>query len=251
MDWWEDYFDEVYLKVYRHIGLEDGERIGREVDFIERALNLKEGMDVLDVGCGQGRHAVELSLRGYRVVGLDYSDYLLSVAVERGRERGADVRFVKGDMRFMDFDGQFDAAFLFFTTFGYFDDDENFRVLKNISRALRRGGRLLIDLSNPFRILDNMERRSWLMLEDGSVYLEELRLNPESMRVDAEILILKKGGESVRRRRSVRIYTPAELLFLMELAGIRKVALYGDYDFSPFGRQSRRLIVVGEKDEVE
>ncbi len=247
MGWWEDYFDEIYARVCKHIGLEDEGRIKREVDFIEKALGLKEGMKVLDVGCGQGRHAVELALRGYEVVGLDYSRYLLDLAEKRASNRGVSVRLIYGDMRIMDFREEFDAAFLFYTTFGFFSDEENFRVLGNVSKVLRRDGRLMLDTNNPFRVLDNLESRSWLVLEDGSVYLEELNLNPETMRVEVRIRFVDGKCEVINRRRSVRIYTPAELIFLMGQVGVEKVSVYGDYDLSPFSRRSKRMVIVGRK----
>lgn len=94
--WWENYFDEIYLILYKF--LDEPERVKREVDFIEKALELKKGMKILDLACGQGRHAIELARRGYDVKGFDYSDYLIKVAKERAGKENLKIEFIKGDM---------------------------------------------------------------------------------------------------------------------------------------------------------
>ena len=104
---------------------------------------------MLDVGCGYGRHAMELAARGFHVVGLDLSTPLLVRGGEEANRRGLEINFVRGDMRELDFDAQFDAAYCLFSTFGYFDDETNKRTAANIARALKPGGRVALAAWGP------------------------------------------------------------------------------------------------------
>ncbi len=246
MDWWKDYFDEIYLKLYSF--LENPEAVKKQCDFIEKAMELKKDMRILDLACGQGRHAIELAKRGYDITGLDYSEYLLSVASERARKEGVEVNFIKGDMRELPFENEFDAIYMFFTSFGYFSDEENFRVLKEVSKSLKKGGKFLIDLSNPIMVIKNFQYESWILTKDGLICLEQNEFDPVKMRTRTLRLVFKEGKEINRKEHIVRLYTPAELSYLMELAGLKTIKFYGDWrDFSEYNENSRRLIIVAEK----
>jgi len=245
MDWWKEYFDEVYLKIYSQV--DQDERIKREVDFIERVLELKKGMKVLDVGCGQGRHVIEFATRGHDVTGFDYSEYLLSVARKRAEHIGIPVKFVQGDMREIPFINEFDAAYLFFTTFGYFSDEDNFKTLKKISDVLKKGGKILIDQFNPFRALKEFQKKSWILTEEGIMCLDQNELDLLKMQIKTLRIIFKDGKEIQRKEHFVRLYTPAEISYLLNLVGIHTRQYYGDYNFSQFNENSSRLIIIGEK----
>ncbi len=139
-EWFREFFDHAYYETYAPWQTEDVNR--REAEFIARALELPPGSKLLDVGCGFARHAVHLAQMGYRVVCLDVSDYLLEKARERIKSFGVEdrVEIVKMDMRYMNFENEFDGAYIFFTTFGYFSDEENERVIENLARALKPRG---------------------------------------------------------------------------------------------------------------
>ncbi|RKZ26956.1 class I SAM-dependent methyltransferase [bacterium] len=240
MEWWKDYFDEVYFRLYQ--GLEKVEIVQREVDFIERALELKKGMMVLDIACGSGRHVIELEKRGYEVIGIDYSGYLISVAKRRSEK----VKWVRGDMRNLPFKEYFDAAYIFFTAFGYFQDEENLKTLMEVNRVLKKEGKFLLELINPFWVLDRFQRRMWFEGE-GILCLEENEFDLHSMRVHSKRKIMKDGKVVDEREHSIRIYLPGELSFLLNLSGFIVKNLYGDHSLSPFERNSRRLIILAEK----
>ena len=108
MAWYQDYFTTEWMR-FRDIEAML-EKTPSEVDFLEKALGISPPGKVLDVGCGFGRHAIELAARGYRVTGLDLSSELLKEAKKRSRQRGTVVTWVKKDMREMEFDAEFDAV---------------------------------------------------------------------------------------------------------------------------------------------
>ena len=141
-EWFERWFGEEYLRAYAHRDDEDAERLVGLLDTLGVA---GAGQRVLDLACGPGRHTAALARRGARVVGLDLSRVLLLAA----REAGAD-RLVRADMRSLPFrDAAFDAVLNLFTSFGYFTEDvEHETVLREVARALRPGGRFVLDFLN-------------------------------------------------------------------------------------------------------
>jgi len=246
MEWWKNYFDEIYLEIYSF--LDNPELNQKQADFIEKALELEKGMKILDLACGQGRHAIELAKKGYNITGLDYSDYLLKVARERAGKENVRINFVKGDMRNIPFENEFDAVYNFFTSFGYFSDEENFKVLKEINKCLKKGGKFLIDSSNPIRVIKELMPQTWFEVENRIYCLEKSEIDYINMRIKLERVILRNGKEIDRKVHYVRVYTPAELSYLMKLAGLKPIEFYGDWrDFSEYDENSRRLIIIAEK----
>ncbi len=249
MDWWEEYFDELYLEMYAFVDREDASR--KQVEFIERALKLERGMRVLDLACGQGRHAIPLARRGYRVIGLDYSPVLLSEAVRRDSD--GRVLFVRGDMRSIPFrDGSMDAVYSFFTSFGYFSHRDNVKVLGEVARVLKRGGRFLLDLSNPVRIVRNPVGESVMQFGDRRL-VERYRLNGGEMVVHSTLQFFRRLPDGrwemvAQREHRVMLYTPSRLKHIFDGLGMEVEALYGDWrDASSYSEDSRRLILVARR----
>jgi ubiquinone/menaquinone biosynthesis C-methylase UbiE len=245
MNWWENYFDEIYLKIYFPF-VDKPERIKKEVDFIEKALELKKDMKILDLACGQGRHAIEFAKRGYKITGLDYSDYLLKVAEEKAKKENLEINFLKGDMRELPFNEEFDAIYNFFTSFGYFSDEDNLRVLKSVSKSIKKGGKFLIDTINIFWILKNFQYEMWKLIEDLLV-LEKNEFNPLTGRMKNKRIIFKNGKEIDRREFELRLYTPSELSYLLSINSLEAEKFYGDYDGNEYTIDKRRLIILARK----
>jgi SAM-dependent methyltransferase len=170
-EWPVAFFDDDYLRIYR--AMISPEMTAGEVDFLETALALPTGGEVLDVACGYGRHAIGLARRGYRVTGVDFNPHYLEAAEDDATAVGATARWVTADMRALPFEREFDGAYSYFTSFGYFSDEENERVLAGVARALRPGGRFLLDVLNRDWILTHPQQRVWNPLEDGSLLMEE------------------------------------------------------------------------------
>ena len=103
-------------------------------------LSLPPGASVVDLGCGRGRHAIPLSRRGYRVTGVDLSEKMLGLARERAQREGASVVWVREDMRKFVRRGAFDACLSLFTSFGFFNDEENELVIGNVAKSPKEGG---------------------------------------------------------------------------------------------------------------
>lgn len=155
-NWYERSFNRDYLKLYSYkdsTAVQEVEGILKYLSLPARAL-AASAPKILDLACGWGRHAIELAARGYRVTGLDISEFMLEEAKRRAIEREVAVRWVQGDARQMKFKGEFDAVLNIFTSFGYFEDDrENVKVLEKVKQALVLDGQFLLDVDNPLHFI--------------------------------------------------------------------------------------------------
>jgi SAM-dependent methyltransferase len=247
--WFEEVFDEDYL---RTLPFMRADQTLREVEFISNALTAAPGSEILDVGCGYGRHAIELVQRGFSVTGLDLSLPLLIRAADEAQRRSLSVNFVHADMREMAFEKQFDGAYSMLTSFGYFDEETNLRVAERIGRALKPGGRLLLDILNRDYVVADLPVRVWWE-GTGCVVLEEVDFNFHTSRINTHRSIVFEDGRQLEQELSVRAYSLHEIGRLLRQAGFRVIDVSGGLatrgDF--FGSASRNLLIVAEKREDE
>jgi SAM-dependent methyltransferase len=246
--WFAEIFDEDYLRTLPFL---TPQATQAEAEFVIETMNLAAGAQVLDVGCGYGRHAMELAARGFHVVGLDLSTPLLVRGGEEAHRRGLTINFVRGDMRELDFENQFDAAYCLFSTFGFFDDETNKKTLQNVARALKPHGKILIEILNRDYVIQDLPTRVWWE-GDGCVVLEEVELNYFSSRIQVNRSVVFDDGRQVEQEISVRAYSLHEVGKLMHAAGFRVLEVSGGYQMRGrfFGNQSRQIIVLAERKEV-
>ena len=240
-DWWAEWFNQTYLEVYGHRDLESARE---EAAFASQTLSLHPGSRILDLCCGNGRHSRALRDAGFKTTtSLDYSATLL----EQAQSVHDAKRLVRGDMRSLPFStGCFDALVMFFTSFGYFEDEqEDIAVLGEIARVLApegetTGGGYIIDFLNPAHVRENLVPRSERRLGNRMV-LEERRLVQDGARVEKLITICDESGER-RFRESVRLYSREEMTALLAGVGLEPSAVYGDFAGSTWHEDSPRSI---------
>ena len=191
---------------------------------------------------------MELAAKSYKVTGLDLSLPLLIRAADAARRVGVNVNFIHGDMREMTFENEFDGAYCMFTSFGYFDDDTNRKVAANLARAIKPGGKLLIDVVNRDYIVHDLPTRVWWQ-GDGCVVLEEVDFNYFSSRVQVQRSIIFEDGRQVEQEISIRAYSLHEIGKVLHHSGFRVTEVSGGLSLRGkfFGANSRQLIVVAEK----
>jgi SAM-dependent methyltransferase len=243
--WFEDIFDEDYLRTLPFL---TPQATQMEAQFVMDALAIAAGTQVLDVGCGYGRHAMELAARGYHVVGLDSSLPLLLRGADEAQRRGLTINFVHGDMRDMAFDAQFDGAYCLFSTFGYFDDETNKKTAQNICRALKPGARCVFEVLNRDYIIAELPLRVWWE-GDGCVVLEEVDFNYFSSRLISNRSVVFDDGRQLEQEISIRSFALHELGKLLHSAGFRVVEVSGNMITKGrfFGAQSRDIVVIAER----
>jgi SAM-dependent methyltransferase len=243
--WFEEVFDEDYLRTLPFIGVT---QTAREVAFIEGSLEPSPGAELLDVACGHGRHAIELAQKGYKVTGLDLSLPLLIRAADDAQRRAVSVNFVHADMREIAFERQFDAATCMLTSFGYFDEDTNLRVAEGIARALKPGGRFLLDVVNRDYVVGDLPTRIWWE-GAGCVVLEEVDFNFQTSRLVSRRSVVFDDGRQLEQEISIRAYGLHELGRLLRQAGFRVLDVSGSTATRSqfFGSASRSLMILSEK----
>jgi SAM-dependent methyltransferase len=243
--WFEEVFDDDFLRTLPTLTQRQTER---EAQFIVDALELQPGASVLDLGCGHGRHAMALAQRGFKVTGLDLSLPLLIRAADNARRASLNVNFIHGDMRETTFEEEFDAAYCMFTTFGYFDDDTNRKVAANLSRALKPGGKLLLDVVNRDYLVRDLPTRVWWQ-GDGCVVLEEVDFNYFSSRLQVQRSIIFEDGRQMEHEISIRAYSLHEIGKVLHHSGFRVTEVSGGLTLRGkfFGAVSRQILVCAEK----
>ena len=219
-----------------------------EVEFICETLELLQGATVLDLCCGQGRHSQLLADKGIKVVGLDSSRFLLTEAQKNGSSSQNRTHLIEGDARHIPLQPVCDAVINLFTSFGFFEDRDNKRVITAVAAALKPSGKFLLEHWNPYAVHQLDRTRNWWWISESLLALAEVEYDPASGRLSdyRTVVDLSTGTvqESVNR---IRFYLPSELKEMLASASLKVSAMYGDFDYSPFLMESRRLITIAEK----
>jgi len=223
------------------------ERAPKEIDKIESLADLDPGMKILDLCCGVGRHSIELAKRGYEVTGVDITEHYLEKGKKKAEEEELDIEFVKEDMREFKREEGFDVVLNLFTSFGFFEDEEeNRKVLENVYESLRPNGKFIIDvmgkeiLARIFKEKDWSERDNRFMLEERSVEKDW------SWMKTRRILITEEGKKEYNI--SHWVYSAKELKDMLKEAGFSSIEAYGNYEGELYDEEADRLIVIGEKE---
>ncbi|MDD4005311.1 MAG: class I SAM-dependent methyltransferase [Elusimicrobiaceae bacterium] len=238
-NWPRGFFDKVF---YEPSSVCARKRAGLEAEFFARALGLKRGMSVLDVACGQGRHSVLLAGKGLAVTGVDVTRAYLDDARAYAKREGVNARFVRTDMRKLAYSGEFDGALCAFTSFGYFDRKTNFDVLKRIFRALKPGGRFVIDVISREYLERYMEPRDWFEMPEGGFLLEEHEFDARAGRVRTRMVRILENGRIMDRAFGHIVYGAEELKALLLKAGFEPLKSWKS--FTPDAPVKNRAIVL-------
>ena len=242
--WFERAFQDDYRLVYAHRDLESAR--GEVAWLVEQGL----GGRVLDLCCGFGRHATAMAETGLEVFGLDLSMDLLRAAREQpGYERLLAGRLVRADATRLPFrDGVFDSIAVLFSSFGYFGEAGDGRMLDGIARALRPGGLAVLDLMNPDRIRAGLVPHS--RREGPGFVLDERRqLEDGGRRVvkHVELTLTADRGETRRWREDVRMYALDELRELLDGRGLGVERVEGDFGGRKFDPEAPRTILFARR----
>ena len=252
--WYEESFRREYLALYAH---RDAAEARSDIQAIIELLSPPKDEPLLDLCCGACRHLLVLREMGFsQLVGLDLSEELLQIAaecladgdVESGEALDC-VRLVRADMRAIPYENYFATVLSLFTSFGYFEDDEENRaVLKSVHRSLKPGGRFLMDYLNRDYVVSHLVERDEKALPDR--YVKNVRcLTDDCRRVEKTTTVITESGAKHEFHESVRLYSEAEIAELLRAAGLVPLRSYGSLDGQDFGPESKRLVIVAEKKE--
>ena len=202
---------------------------------------------ILDAGCGPGRIAVELAVRGARVTGVDIIRPFLNAAHDSAEDEGVELDLVQADLRTFVRPGAFDAAVSLYTSFGYCDTiEEDMQILKNIAASLKPSGWFILEMTGreiavrDFTEGEWFERGGFTVLTEFSVVGAWEALRSRWMLIDGE-------GHKIDHVYDQRLYSAIELKRLMLASGFASVEIYGDFDFSPYNEKARTMVLVARK----
>jgi SAM-dependent methyltransferase len=216
-----------------------------EITSLLRKLRLRPGARILDVPCGFGRHAVELARRGFRVTGVDISPELIAQARQAAAAKGVTVEFRCGDMRRLAYRRRFDAVLNLFTSFGYFGDAADLKLLERFYQALRPGGWVALHLINRDWVLRNFQATDRQRM--GGYLVAEKR----TFDFDTSVLTCTWSARRGRRRwrgtTRLRLYSCHELVRMMEQAGFSTVRSFPGSRTAPARLESRWLLLLGRR----
>jgi SAM-dependent methyltransferase len=220
----------------------------RQVDGIVALAGLAPGAAVLDLGCGVGRHSLELARRGFRVTAVDRTAAYLAEARQRAAAQDLHPEWVQADMRHFVRPGAFDAAINMCTSFGYFDEPaQNLQVARNLHRSLKPGGVLILETIGKEILARIFQPRDWQELPGGRLFLEERRVARDWTWMENRWIVVEPDGR--RREFSVThaLYDGAGLRALLLQAGFASVDLHGGLDGEPYDTRAERLVAVARK----
>ena len=250
-DWWKRIFNAYYLKTDGDV-VEDQKITSIELDFFSTILELRPEHRILDLCCGQGRHSIELSERGYeKIDGLDRSRYLIQKARSIARKKGLVCKFREGDARKVSYSNdEFDRVLILGNSFGYFESiTDDVKVLKEVFRILKPWGRILIDLTDGVYVKENFQPRSWEWIDKEYFVCRERALSTDEQRlISREVITHVNKGVLVDQFYAERLYSKEQIKNLLTKVGFSDIEFHGT--FTPdsqrnqdLGMMEQRLIV--------
>jgi 2-polyprenyl-3-methyl-5-hydroxy-6-metoxy-1,4-benzoquinol methylase len=201
-----------------------------ECDFIEKEAGYNKQLRILDIGCGTGRHSIEMAMRGYNMTGIDLSDNMLGKARENAKKQNVAVDFQRYDARNLPFNEEFDLAIMLCEGgFSLMETDEmNFEILKGAARALKKEGKLIFTtLNGLFPLFHSVKEFYEQASEPGTSTCHEISFDLMTFR-DYNITKLTNDlGEEMELDCNERYYVPSEITWLLKSLGFNKIDIYG------------------------
>lgn len=235
-NWYASWFDTPYYHIlYKDRNYREAQIF---MDNLTHYLNLPEKAKVLDLACGKGRHSIYLNQLGYNVIGADLSENSIAEANKNANET---LHFVVHDKR-EPYEDKFDAIFNLFTSFGYFESEEdNLKTLVAIKESLSEYGFAVIDFMNVYTVLENLIPEETKEVDGIAFHIKRYHANNFIIKeIDFEA-----DGETFHFEEKVKAYTLEDFQRMMNEAGIYLLDTFGDYKLKKFHKNtSERLIMI-------
>jgi SAM-dependent methyltransferase len=238
--WFHDWFNSPYYHLlYSKRNVKEAEYF---INNLLAKLNPAPGISLLDVACGRGRHSVYLNKKGYSVTGFDLS--VANIAYAKQFENDT-LQFFVHDMRSLHYTGGFNIALNLFTSFGYFDtDEEHIIALNNINRALKPGGLLVLDFFNSHKVISSLVDDCILTIKDIDFHITK---KIEGHKIIKSIAF-KDADKVYNFKEVVSLFDKNDLSQFFKLSGFEVMNQYGNYNLDKFDVEtSDRLIFICKK----
>ncbi len=225
--WYESLF-ENYARKYDKECFVQG-TVG-ECDFIEDEIGRDKSIKIIDIGCGTGRHAIELTKRGYHVTGVDLSENQIKRAREKAKEAGVTIDFQKADARALPFEGKFDFGIMLCEGgFSLMETDEmNFAILKSAARALNSQGKLIFTtLNGLFPLFHSVKEFYESQHKEGQSQCKDCSFDLLTFRDHNTAVFEDDSGQKRELKCNERYYVPSEITWLLKTLGFKKIDIFG------------------------
>jgi len=250
--WYEALFED-YAQKYENECFTQG--TSGECDFIEQEIKFNKALKIIDIGCGTGRHSIELSKRGYLVTGIDLSESMLAKAKEKAELNNIRIDFVRHDARNLPFSNEFDLAIMLCEGgFPLMETDEmNFEILKNVTKSLTAKGKIIFTtLNGLFPLYNSVKDFCDSASEDGNATYPNNSFDIMTFR-DFNITEFEDDlGNKKTLECNERYYVPSEITWLLKSLGYSKIELFGA-KLGAFSRNHKlttgdfEMLVIAEK----
>jgi SAM-dependent methyltransferase len=240
MAWFDDWFDSPYYHIlYKNRDLKEAEGF---IDNLTAYLALPPRARFIDIPCGKGRHCIYLSKKGYDVSGADLSPESIRFASIYAHEH---LNFFRHDMREEFAENEYDAVLNIFTSFGYFDDpSDNQRCIQAFQKALKPGGRLVLDFMNITKVLRQLVEEESKEI-DGIQF--RIHKSIENNKIIKDIRF-EDQGKAFHFQEKVSMLYKEDFLKYFTFAGLTIKDIFGDYQLNPYdSEKSDRIILIAEK----
>lgn len=201
-----------------------------ECDFIEKEINFNKQIRILDIGCGTGRHTIELVKRGYSVIGIDLSDSMLQKARHKATSEGLEIVFLQQDARTLNFKQEFDLVIMLCEGgFSLMETDEmNFEILQNASNALSERGKFIFtNLNGLFPLFHSVKDFQTEAANNDNTTFHENTFDLMTFRDLNKVSIIDDDGNTMELACNERYYVPSEITWLLKSLGFRTIDIYG------------------------
>lgn len=242
MAWYKSWFDtEFYHLLYCHRDMSEAEAF---IALLKQTLQLPNGAKVLDVACGKGRHAITLNKLGLDVTGIDLSANSITEAKKWENET---LHFAEWDMRHTFRKNAFDIAVNLFSSFGYFENDEDdAKAIKAMSESLKKGGLLIMDYINTQYAITHLKPREIINRGEVQFHIQK-KVEAGFIKKKIEFIV---NGENHSYEEQLKVINKAAFETLFIANGLTIEHTFGDYALQPFhAANSPRLILIGKKND--
>jgi len=229
------------------------ETIQRSAGWIVRTLGLQSGDSVLDLGCGPGLYAVHLARAGLQVTGVDFSQNSIDYARHYAEQHGLAITFRCQDYLELEDRSLYDAALLIYGDFCPLSPAERTRLLANVKRALKPGGRFVLDVTTPQLRRRAGLKNGWYAVQSGfwkpgpHLVLEAGFAYPEDDIYLDQYIVIEADGEISVYRNWFRDYTAETIRAELETAGLAIQSLWGDLVGTPYQPESDWIGVIAAR----
>jgi SAM-dependent methyltransferase len=245
-DWFKQWFNtREYHLLYGHRSQEEASGFIRRLS--EQSILASSNQTIMDIGCGEGRHAASMAAEGHHVTGLDLSSNSIQAAKQLHVDYSSSLRFVCGDMREIDTlfqPSSFDVVTMMFTSFGYFEtEEEHLRTLEAIRTVLRKDGTFVLDFLNLEQVQTDLVSHE--RIRKGEVDFEINRRIADGW-IEKSIQFEDITGTKQLHVERVRAFSTEYLRVMLHSAGFEFDEVFGDYDLIPLVKSSPRCIIVAQ-----